>query len=193
MSCKLALSVPNFRRHLSSVFYFYKLPLGKTFICKVDRLKVKQRRSRWDGSLSRLIWIYAVCKRLLLSPAALKELSIVLGIDLLPLQHTFLHTKLFCSSSSLPGKNVAVCVCMCVCVCVRACVRVCVCLGGGGGGADSFLSEHFFHKRKLREPISQELPFSLSYENIFTSERITRRRSSRRNTKRKKKCQAERE
>ena len=83
--------MPNFRRHLSSVFFFFffffllffffffvfyfnKLSLGKTFICKTDRLNVKQRRSRWDGSLSRLIWIYAVCKSLLLSPVAVKEL-----------------------------------------------------------------------------------------------------------------------
>ena len=35
----------NFRRHLSSAFYFNK-SLGKTFICKVVRLNVKQRRSR---------------------------------------------------------------------------------------------------------------------------------------------------
>ena len=43
-------------------YYFNKLSFGKTFICKVERLNVKQRRSRWDGSLSRLFWIYAVCK-----------------------------------------------------------------------------------------------------------------------------------
>ena len=66
--------MPNFRRHLSSAFYFNK-SLGKTFICKVVRLNVKQRRSRWDGLLSRLIWIYAVCKSLLSSPVAVKELS----------------------------------------------------------------------------------------------------------------------
>ena len=42
--------------------YFNKPSFGKTFICKVERPNVKQRRSRWDGSLSRLIWIYAVCK-----------------------------------------------------------------------------------------------------------------------------------
>ena len=71
----LTLSVPNFRRHLSSAFYFNKPSLGKTFICIVERLNVKQLRSRWDGSLCRLIWIYAVCKRLLLSPVAVKELS----------------------------------------------------------------------------------------------------------------------
>ena len=46
------------------------------FICIVERLNVKQRRSRWDGSLSRLIWIYAVCKSLLLSPVAVKELKL---------------------------------------------------------------------------------------------------------------------
>ena len=55
-------------------FYLNKLSFGKTFICKVERLNVKQRRSRWDGSMSRLIWIYAVCKSLLLSPVAVKEL-----------------------------------------------------------------------------------------------------------------------
>ena len=68
----LTLSAPNFRRHLSSAFFFNfnKLSLGKTFIYKVDRLDVKQQRSR----LSRLIWIYSVCKSLSLSPVAVKEL-----------------------------------------------------------------------------------------------------------------------
>ena len=55
-------------------FYFNKLLFWKTFICKVERLNVKQRRSRWDGSLSRLIWIYAVCKSLSLC-LAVKELT----------------------------------------------------------------------------------------------------------------------
>ena len=43
----LTLSVPKFRLHLSSALFFFlnKLSLGKTFICKVDRLNVKQRRS----------------------------------------------------------------------------------------------------------------------------------------------------
>ena len=45
------------------VFIFFKLALGKTFICKVERLHVKQRRFRWDGSMSRLIWIYAICEK----------------------------------------------------------------------------------------------------------------------------------
>ena len=53
-------------------YYFNKLSFGKTFICKFERLNVKQRRS----SLSRLIWIYAVCKSLLLLPVAVKELMI---------------------------------------------------------------------------------------------------------------------
>ena len=34
------------------IFIFNKLSLGKTFICKVERLNVKQRRSWWDGSMS---------------------------------------------------------------------------------------------------------------------------------------------
>ena len=43
----LNLSVPNFRRHLSSAFLFFnKLSLEKKFIRKVERLNVKQRRSR---------------------------------------------------------------------------------------------------------------------------------------------------
>ena len=72
----LTLSVPNFRRQIVvCFFYFYKLSLGKTFICTLDRLNVKQHRSRWDGSLSHLIWIYAVCKSLLLLPVAVKELN----------------------------------------------------------------------------------------------------------------------
>ena len=70
---RLTLSVPNFRRHLSSAFLFFnKLSLEKNFIRKVERLDVKQRRS----DMSRLIWIYAVCKILLLSPVAVKELTV---------------------------------------------------------------------------------------------------------------------
>ena len=41
----LTFSVP-FRRHLSSALCFNKLSLGKKFICKVERLNVKQRKSR---------------------------------------------------------------------------------------------------------------------------------------------------
>ena len=58
------------------LFYFNKLSLGKTFICEVQRLNVKQRRFRQDGSVSSLIWIYAVCKSLFLSCVAMKELNI---------------------------------------------------------------------------------------------------------------------
>ena len=47
----IILSLPNFRRHLSSAFFLNKLMLGKKFIRKAERLNVKQRRSRWDGSL----------------------------------------------------------------------------------------------------------------------------------------------
>ena len=43
----LTLSVPNFRRQMSSAFFYFDKPsLGKTFICKVERLNVIQRRSR---------------------------------------------------------------------------------------------------------------------------------------------------
>ena len=42
----LTLSQPNIRRTLSSAFFFFfyfnKLSFGKTFICKVERLNVKQ-------------------------------------------------------------------------------------------------------------------------------------------------------
>ena len=76
----LSFSASNFRQHLSSAFSFYfnKLSFGKMSICKVERLNVKQRRSRWDGSLNRLIWIYAVCKSLLLSPPTKKPISLLI-------------------------------------------------------------------------------------------------------------------
>ena len=72
----LTLLSPNFRLHLSFAFLKQKqkqkqkkqqkkkqktkkkkqqktkLSIGKKFICKVERLNVKKRRSRWDGSLS---------------------------------------------------------------------------------------------------------------------------------------------
>ena len=48
----LTLLAPYFRLHLSFVFFFLnKLSIGKKFIRKVERLNVKQHRSRWDGSL----------------------------------------------------------------------------------------------------------------------------------------------
>ena len=94
----LTLSAPNFRRHLSSAFFFFflllffyfnKLSLGKTFICKVERLNVKQRRSR----LSRLIWIYVVCKSLLLPPVAVKELK---EQDIIIKSHAYLYSSGIC-------------------------------------------------------------------------------------------------
>ena len=62
--------MPNFRRHLSSAFlHFNKLSSGKAFICKFERLNVKQSRSRWDG-------LDLCClQKLLLSPMAVKELT----------------------------------------------------------------------------------------------------------------------
>ena len=44
-------SQSNFRRHLSSALCFNKLSIGNKFICKVERLNVKQHRFWWDGSL----------------------------------------------------------------------------------------------------------------------------------------------
>ena len=50
--------MPNFRRQLSSAWFFFnKLSLDKKFIRKVERLNVKQRRSRWDGSYEPIIII----------------------------------------------------------------------------------------------------------------------------------------
>ena len=46
VTAHLTLSLPNFRRHLSSAFNFNKLSLRKKFISKVEHLNVKQRRSR---------------------------------------------------------------------------------------------------------------------------------------------------
>ena len=73
----LPLAASHFRRHLSSALFFNKLSFGKMFIhvCKVERLNVKQRSCRSDVSLSRLIWIYVVCKSLILLPVAAKELN----------------------------------------------------------------------------------------------------------------------
>ena len=48
----LTLSVPNFRRHLSTAFFLSKLSRGKKFICKAERLNPKQHGSWWDGSSS---------------------------------------------------------------------------------------------------------------------------------------------
>ena len=48
----LTISLPNFRRHLSSAFVLNKLLIRKKFICKTEEKKLndKQLRSRWDGS-----------------------------------------------------------------------------------------------------------------------------------------------
>ena len=45
ISLFLTLLVPNFRQHLSSALFFNKLLTEKKFICKVERLNVKQCRS----------------------------------------------------------------------------------------------------------------------------------------------------
>ena len=82
----LTLSVPNFRRHV--LFYFNILSFGTIFICKVERLNVKQRRSRW----SHLIWIYAVCKSLL----AVKEFKKIIGWLQLHLKLTIFAHRTFC-------------------------------------------------------------------------------------------------
>ena len=42
----LTLSLPNFRRHLSSAFVLNKLSIGKKITCKVEKMNVKQRRPR---------------------------------------------------------------------------------------------------------------------------------------------------
>ena len=44
--CFLTLSLPNFRRHLSSDSFIDKLSRDKKFICKDERLNIKQRRYR---------------------------------------------------------------------------------------------------------------------------------------------------
>ena len=67
----------SFGAKFQTTFVVYFLILTN---CHLERrlyvkLTVKQRRSRWDGSLSSLIWIYAVCESLLWSPVALKELN----------------------------------------------------------------------------------------------------------------------
>ena len=54
----LTLSVPNFRRHLSSAFFcafFHKLSPWKRFMCT----DVKQRRSRWDGLSGSMLFAQA--------------------------------------------------------------------------------------------------------------------------------------
>ena len=61
LNIRLTLSAPIFRLHLSSLFVLNKLLFRKVFMFKVERLKV---------IMNHLIWIYAVCKNILLSPLA---------------------------------------------------------------------------------------------------------------------------
>ena len=53
LSIHLTFSLPNFRRirRFFICFLLNKLLFVKKFICKVERLNIKQRRSRWDGLL----------------------------------------------------------------------------------------------------------------------------------------------
>ena len=92
--------MPNVRRHLSSAcFYLNKLSFGKTFKCKVERLNVKQRRFR----LSRLIWIYTVCKSILLSPVAVKELKKLHSSASNSDCNLYIHNgKILCQTGHLP-------------------------------------------------------------------------------------------
>ena len=66
----LIILYQNFRRLL---FFFNKLSLEKKFIRKVERLNVSVDPDE-TAYMSCLIWIYAVCKNLLISPVAVKEL-----------------------------------------------------------------------------------------------------------------------
>ena len=45
--CALTISAPNFRLYVSSALlcFFNKLSIGNKFLCKAERLNVKQRRS----------------------------------------------------------------------------------------------------------------------------------------------------
>ena len=69
VSISLTLSMPHFRRQISDdicrlFFFFNKLSLEKQFIPKVERLNVKQRRSRWDGSSGSMLFAKAYYYRL---------------------------------------------------------------------------------------------------------------------------------
>ena len=55
-------------------FFCNKLSLGKKLICKVERLDVKLRRSRWDGSYEPSHLDLCCLQSLLLSPLAVQEL-----------------------------------------------------------------------------------------------------------------------
>ena len=68
----LTLSVPNFRRHLSSAFLLYRLK--RSLYVKLKNLMSSSVDPDETAHRSHLISIYAVCKSLLLSPVAVKEL-----------------------------------------------------------------------------------------------------------------------
>ena len=62
----------QFSDYICRLLFLYKLSIGKKFICKVERLNVKQRRSWWDGSLSGS----TLFASLFLSPVAMLMLRI---------------------------------------------------------------------------------------------------------------------
>ena len=72
----VTLSAPNFKRHLRSAFLFQQISLEKKFIRKVERLNIKQRRYRWDGSYEPSHLDLCCLQILLLSPVAVKELNV---------------------------------------------------------------------------------------------------------------------
>ena len=71
----LTLSVPNFRRPLSSAFLFNKLSLERNLYVNLKDWMSNSVDPDETAHMSRLIWIYAVCKSLLLSHVAVKELK----------------------------------------------------------------------------------------------------------------------
>ena len=80
--------MPNFRRHLSFafLFFFFFLFLQNYHLKKSLYVKLKDRMSNSvdldeTAHMSRLIWIYAVCKGLLLLPVVVKELSPLIYSD----------------------------------------------------------------------------------------------------------------
>ena len=75
----LTLSVPNFRRHFVVCFYFLtNYRLKRNLYVKLKDWMSNSVDPDETAHMSRLIWIYVVCKSLLLSPVAVKELSMVL-------------------------------------------------------------------------------------------------------------------
>ena len=66
------LSALNFRRHLSSTLFLTKYRLEKSLNVKLKTESQKAEIQMRRLIMSRLIWIYAICKSLLLSPVAVK-------------------------------------------------------------------------------------------------------------------------